>query len=68
MGSINTTSRHATHAVGIQAPPGTHGLLRHAPDKLGVASHICFEPQIVGALGAALFARAFLDRQGPNGR
>ncbi len=44
------------------------GVVRRLEDKLGVASHICFEPQIVGALGAALFARAFLDRQGPNGR
>jgi len=33
-----------------------------------VASHICFEPQIVGALGAALFARGILERTGPNGR
>ncbi len=65
---MSATSRHAARAAGIQAPPGTHGLLRHAPDKLGVASHICFERQIVGALGAALFARAFLERTGSNGR
>jgi benzoyl-CoA reductase subunit A len=44
------------------------GVVRRIEDKLGVASHICFEPQIVGALGAALFARAFLERQGSNGR
>jgi bzd-type benzoyl-CoA reductase Q subunit len=44
------------------------GVVRRLEDKLGVASHICFEPQIVGALGAALFARAFLEGKGANGR
>ncbi|MBI2526218.1 MAG: hypothetical protein HYV93_09575, partial [Candidatus Rokubacteria bacterium] len=45
------------------------GVVRRLEDKLGVTSHICFEPQIVGALGAALFARAFLEQQGspPHG-
>ncbi len=38
------------------------GVVRSLEDKLGVAAQICFEPQIVGAVGAALFARAFRDR------
>jgi predicted CoA-substrate-specific enzyme activase len=38
------------------------GVVRRLEEKLGVRSHICFEPQIVGALGAALFAREFLER------
>ncbi|OGK83656.1 MAG: hypothetical protein A2X53_07505 [Candidatus Rokubacteria bacterium GWA2_70_23] len=44
------------------------GVVRRIEEKLGVMSHICFEPQIVGALGAALFARGILERTGPNGR
>ena len=44
------------------------GVVRRIEEKLGVASHICFEPQIVGALGAALFARGFLERNGSSGR
>jgi benzoyl-CoA reductase subunit A len=44
------------------------GVVRRIEDKLGVASHICFEPQIVGAVGAALFARAFLERQSSHRR
>ncbi len=44
------------------------GVVRRIEEKLGVTSHICFEPQIVGALGAALFARTFLERKGSNGR
>jgi benzoyl-CoA reductase subunit A len=44
------------------------GVVRRIEDKLGVTSRICFEPQIVGAVGAALFARGFLDRQTSNAR
>ncbi len=33
------------------------GVVRRVEERLGVSSHICFEPQIVGAVGAALFAR-----------
>jgi predicted CoA-substrate-specific enzyme activase len=39
------------------------GVVRRLEEKLGVRSHISFEPQIVGALGAALFARDFLERR-----
>jgi benzoyl-CoA reductase subunit A len=39
------------------------GVVRRLEEKLGVTSHICFEPQIVGAVGAALFARDFLERR-----
>jgi benzoyl-CoA reductase subunit A len=39
------------------------GVVRRLEEKLGVTSRICFEPQIVGALGAALFARDFLERR-----
>jgi len=38
------------------------GVVRRVEDKLGTSSHICFEPQVVGAMGAALFARDFLER------
>jgi activator of 2-hydroxyglutaryl-CoA dehydratase len=38
------------------------GVVRRVEQKLGTASQICFEPQVVGALGAALFARDFLGR------
>ncbi len=37
------------------------GVVRRVEQKLGTTSHICFEPQVVGALGAALFARDFLE-------
>ena len=36
------------------------GVVRSVEQKLGTTSRICFEPQVVGALGAALFARDFL--------
>jgi activator of 2-hydroxyglutaryl-CoA dehydratase len=39
------------------------GVVRRVEQKLGTTSHICFEPQVVGALGAALFARDFLERK-----
>ena len=38
------------------------GVVRRLEQKLGTTSRICFEPQVVGALGAALFARDFLGR------
>ncbi len=43
------------------------GVVRRIEQKLGVMSHICFEPQIVGAVGAALFAQAFLERKASTG-
>ena len=39
------------------------GVVSRIEEKLGVKAHICFEPQIVGALGAALFARDILQKQ-----
>jgi benzoyl-CoA reductase subunit A len=39
------------------------GVVRRVEQKLGTASRICFEPQVVGALGAALFARDFLYKR-----
>jgi benzoyl-CoA reductase subunit A len=39
------------------------GVVRRIEQKLGVQSHICFEPQIVGAVGAALFARDLLEKR-----
>jgi hypothetical protein len=36
------------------------GVVRRVEQKLATTSHICFEPQVVGTLGAALFARDFL--------
>ena len=43
------------------------GVVRRVEQKLGTTSRICFEPQVVGALGAALFARDFLERQASKG-
>ncbi len=43
------------------------GVVRRVEQKLGVTSRICFEPQIVGALGAALFAWDFLERKPSKG-
>ncbi len=39
------------------------GIVRRIEEKLGMTSNICFEPQIVGALGAAIFARERLERK-----
>lgn len=39
------------------------GIIKRIEEKMGVKAHICFEPQIVGALGAALFAREHLSGQ-----
>ena len=39
------------------------GVVSRLEQKLGVRAHISFEPQIVGAVGAALFARDFLERE-----
>jgi benzoyl-CoA reductase subunit A len=35
-------------------------VVRNLEERYGVKAKICFEPQIVGALGAGLFARSFL--------
>jgi len=36
------------------------GVVKRLEQKLGVKAHISFEPQIVGAVGAALFAKDLL--------
>jgi bzd-type benzoyl-CoA reductase Q subunit len=38
------------------------GVVRRIEEKLGVKAHICFEPQIVGAVGAALMAADILNK------
>ncbi|HMK64612.1 MAG TPA: acyl-CoA dehydratase activase, partial [Thermodesulfobacteriota bacterium] len=40
------------------------GVVRRIEEKLGVKAKICFEPQIVGAVGAALIAADILRRRG----
>jgi bzd-type benzoyl-CoA reductase Q subunit len=39
------------------------GVVKRIEQKLGVTAHICFEPQIVGAVGAALIARDLLEKK-----
>ena len=38
------------------------GVVSRIKDKFGVEAHISFEPQIVGAVGAALFARTLAEK------
>ncbi|HEX76222.1 MAG TPA: benzoyl-CoA reductase, bzd-type, subunit Q [Dehalococcoidia bacterium] len=38
------------------------GVVQRLEEKLGLRAHIAFEPQIVGALGAALFAKELLEK------
>ena len=40
------------------------GVVRRLEERLETKANICFEPQIVGALGAALFARDLLEKKG----
>jgi predicted CoA-substrate-specific enzyme activase len=39
------------------------GVVKRLEEKLGFKANICFEPQIVGALGAAIFARGLLEKR-----
>ncbi len=39
------------------------GVVKRLEQKLGVDAHISFEPQIVGAVGAALFAKELLEKK-----
>ena len=39
------------------------GVIKRVAEKIGLTPHICFEPQIVGALGAAIFARELLLKE-----
>jgi predicted CoA-substrate-specific enzyme activase len=36
--------------------------------ELGVKAHICYEPQIIGALGAAIFGRELLEKRDKMGK
>ena len=40
------------------------GVVRRLEEQLGLAAHIPADPQIVGALGAAVLARELLEKQG----
>ena len=40
------------------------GVVKRLEQKLEVNAHISFEPQIVGAVGAALFAKELLEKRG----
>ena len=40
------------------------GVVRRVEEQLGLEAHICFQPQILGAVGAALFARDLLEKKG----
>ena len=39
------------------------GVVKRLEEKLGMQAHLCWEPQIVGAVGAALFAVDFLQKK-----
>jgi predicted CoA-substrate-specific enzyme activase len=39
------------------------GVVNRLEESMGAKAHICFEPQIVGALGAAIFGRELLERK-----
>ena len=39
------------------------GVVRRLEESLGLRAEMCFEPQIVGALGAAIFARNLLEKR-----
>lgn len=43
------------------------GVAKRLEEMLGLEAHICFEPQIVGALGAAIFARDLLEKRVKKG-
>ena len=44
------------------------GVVRRLEEKLGLEAHICFEPQILGALGAAIFGREILEKKSRRNR
>ena len=43
------------------------GVVQRLEEKVGIRAHIAFEPQIVGALGAALFAKELLAKSTKSG-
>jgi predicted CoA-substrate-specific enzyme activase len=44
------------------------GVVQRLERSVGLEAKICFEPQIVGALGAAIFGRELLERRGRKRR
>jgi benzoyl-CoA reductase subunit A len=44
------------------------GVVRRLEEQLGLSAHVCFEPQIVGALGAAIFGRELLEKRSRRAR
>jgi benzoyl-CoA reductase subunit A len=44
------------------------GVVKRLEQKIGLKANIAFEPQVVGALGAALFAREILEKQSEKGK
>jgi predicted CoA-substrate-specific enzyme activase len=40
------------------------GVVTRLSKEIGLTPHICFEPQIVGAVGAAIFARELAEKRG----
>jgi activator of 2-hydroxyglutaryl-CoA dehydratase len=42
------------------------GVVRRLERQLELSAKVCFEPQIVGALGAALFAAELRKKQGDS--
>lgn len=43
------------------------GVVKRIEDKLGMKANICFEPQLVGALGAAIFGKEILEKNMKKG-
>ena len=44
------------------------GVVQRVEEKIGMKAFICFEPQIVGAVGAAIFARERAERELKKGK
>jgi benzoyl-CoA reductase subunit A len=44
------------------------GVVKRLEDEIGMRASICFEPQIVGAVGAAIFGRQLAEKRGRKRR
>jgi len=44
------------------------GVVQRVEEKIGMKAEICFEPQIVGAIGAAIFARERAEKELAKGK
>jgi activator of 2-hydroxyglutaryl-CoA dehydratase len=44
------------------------GVVKRLEKKTDLEAKICFEPQIVGALGAAIFGKELLEKGGSNSK